>query len=310
MIKSLAKATLRATARRLPWGAQEMLLQTAVDRLGKAVVFRDLARSLSINSATATGINGTFSGTPEDISVFGRYMQTKVWAPELIELIRGFFDARGGTFLDIGANIGLTVVPVARCPGVKCYAFEPEPNNLSFLRDNLIQNGVAETVSVLPIALFDRKATLKFAVSKQNSGDNRIWTDGDGAYNEATWPTTEVQADRLDAVLDATALATPLAVKIDTQGAEPKIFAGGGAVLSRADLIVTEFCPYMMRRLGGDLAAEINFLSEHFREGSIARGDTNTTPSWQPIGGIVSTLRRIAEDEAIGIAYFDVAVRK
>jgi hypothetical protein len=38
------------------------------------------------------------------------------------DLVEGFFrEHSGGTFIDIGANIGLTTVPVARNPSVQCF---------------------------------------------------------------------------------------------------------------------------------------------------------------------------------------------
>ena len=63
------------------------------------------------------------------------YASTGRWAEHTNELIGRFFDKAGrGTFLDIGANIGLTTIPVARRANVACHAFEPEPENFRNLR--------------------------------------------------------------------------------------------------------------------------------------------------------------------------------
>ena len=48
-------------------------------------------------------------------------------------------------------------------------------------------------------------------------------------------------------------LKGPLAVKIDTQGAEPFVVSGGKETLGRAGLIVSEFGPDGMAQLGGNL---------------------------------------------------------
>jgi hypothetical protein len=162
----------------------------------------------------------------------------------------------------------------------------------------------------MPIAVFDRKATLQFAISRENFGDHRIQSAGDGAFHEGSWPAIAVQADRLDDVIDAGSIAGPLAVKIDTQGAEPGIFAGGPNLLAAASLIALEFSPYMMKRQGGDIGAEIAFLESNFKEGSIVRGDSDDTPEWKPIADIAAELRRLATDEGIATAYFDLVVRR
>ena len=59
--------------------------------------------------------------------------------------------------------------------------------------------------------------------------------------------TIEVEALPLD---DAAGEAQqPLVIKIDTQGAEPYVFAGGREVIGRAGLLVSEFWPYGIAQL-------------------------------------------------------------
>jgi hypothetical protein len=125
-------------------------------------------------------------------------------------------------------------------------------------------------------------------------------------------PTIQVKSERLDALhLD---LQRPLAVKIDTQGAEPNIFAGGRETLAKADLIAFEFWPYGMRRIGGDVSQMIDFVADTFPEGSIAVGDKDDEDrTWRPIKEICAELRHIASDPARMdnyLIYFDVLVRK
>lgn len=310
-VKTAVKGALRRISLRLPAGARRTLLDAMTESFGRAIVFRDLGRTFAVTSLSVHGDYGTIHGSLDDLVVFRRYMETKTWAPELSGLVSSVFAAHGGgTYLDIGANIGLTTVPVAQSAKVRCYAFEPEPTNLSYLRQNVAENCRHGNVSILPIALFDRRTTLQFALSKENFGDHRIYTAGDGAFREGSWSTIDVQADRLDDVIDASSIARPLVAKIDTQGAEPRIFAGGRGILSLANLIVLEFWPYMMKRLGGDAGAEIGFLEANFREGSVTQGDSGAAPEWRPIGAVAADLRRYAADDGISVAYFDVMVRK
>jgi FkbM family methyltransferase len=196
---------------------------------------------------------------------------------------------------------------------VQCYGFEPEPRNFSYLKQNIEENCPHGNVLLEKLALFDCKDILEFELSPVNFGDHRVRTSGvNGVYQEGARMTISVAADRLDSVMQVHALKQPIAVKIDTQGAEAKIFSGGQKVLSGASLIALEFWPYGMRRVGGDVEAWIEFLGSNFREGSIAEGDTDTPPRWRPIPAIVRELHELwAESPAsVGRRYVDVIVRR
>ena len=162
------------------------------------------------------------------------------------------------------------------------------------------------------LALFDCKGKIKFELSPSNLGDHRIRiAETDGLVGEASRETIFVDADRLDDIVDINRLKRPIAVKIDTQGAEPNVFIGGATTMATVDLVMLEFCPHLMRRIGGDVEVEFQILAAHFREGQIASGDTEgALVNWRPISAVVEELRRYWEDPAIGMKYFDVIVRK
>ena len=74
-------------------------------------------------------------------------MKNRTWAPQLQSLLRTCFKS-GGTFIDVGANIGLTLVPVASNRSVRCYGFEPEPLNFSYLARNVAANCKFDNVTL------------------------------------------------------------------------------------------------------------------------------------------------------------------
>lgn len=77
------------------------------------------------------------------------------------EFFCDFFTRAGsGTYLDIGANIGLTTIPVAQNPRVACKAFEPAPHNFRYLSHNVAANCPHGNVDLFNLALFDRRATM------------------------------------------------------------------------------------------------------------------------------------------------------
>jgi hypothetical protein len=156
---------------------------------------------------------------------------------------------------------------------------------------------------------------LPFELAERHSGDNRIsLTDAEGEKDEHHRQKISVLAKRLDDVIAD--VAEPVAVKIDVQGAEPFVLAGGRRLLSQARLLSLEFWPYSMRRMGGDISTMIVFLAEHFQEGSIspggnvaaAAGTLDEQAIWQPIASIAAFLREPPNTGSDD--YLDVAVRK
>lgn len=297
----------------LPWTSRKALLDAMIQSIGVQNVFCEVGNRLSVTSVNVKGEYGTFTGSMDDIYLLGRYMQERTYAPELIALLREFFTARGGgTFIDIGANIGLTLAPIANIPNVSSHGFEPAPKNFAYLTHNIATNCQNAKVSLWQLALFDKKSTLRFALSKVNSGDHRIQLNqSGGVFDDQNWEKIDVPTDRLDDL--AIEIKQPLAIKMDTQGAEPNIFAGGKRILSVASVIAFEFWPYGMGLLGGDIIKWIEFLAGMFKEGSIVDGDGVKAMNWKSIDEICSELKRLWSNPNISTnryRYFDVIVRK
>lgn len=243
-------AGLRALLGLLPKGANIVILHALTSVLG-------------ISGVRFRGEEGEFLGSPQDLHAMGLYVRTGRYSPELVSFVAAQLNGRG-TFVDIGANIGLTTVPVAR-RGSRCISFEPDPENFRFLSEN--SRSVADRVTLHNLALYDRKGELSFSLSPYNSGDHRVAGKGEGIYGESRRTIIKVPAARLDDVLDIATLSRPVVVKIDTQGAEPGIFRGGERFLSQADVIIFEFSVYLMRQQGGDETYLIDFVRRHFGRG-------------------------------------------
>src|SRR5205823_1582811 len=63
---------------------------------------------------------------------------------------------KGGTVIDIGAQMGYYALPFARAagPSGKVFAFEPEPSNLVLLKKNIAANRY-ENITIIPKAVGD-----------------------------------------------------------------------------------------------------------------------------------------------------------
>jgi FkbM family methyltransferase len=261
VMKNLAKALIRAGVKRLPWGANEALFEAVASRIGADDVIARCAPRLNYLHLCAEGKYGLMQSSLNDGLLLPTYGRTGSYDEDLATLFHEFFARHdGGTYLDIGANIGLTVIPVATDPRVKCLAFEPDPMNNRHLRANVQRNCRNSNVEICPVALFSSRTRMRFVRSEQNIGDHRVDPSGSAAGHAV-----EVDAVPLDEF--AGVVQGAVAVKMDTQGAESFVIAGGRGVLSRASLVVLEFSPPHMRAVGSDPHIVLEYLAGFTRIG-------------------------------------------
>ncbi len=131
-----------------------------------------------------------------------------------------------GAALDIGANVGLTTVLLARCGEGPVYAFEPHPPTFGYLQKTIAANGLAN-VSAVNLALGREAGTLPFFVDTDSSASHVVSPDAGGREGAIEVPISTV--DAFAATLDR-----PVSfIKIDAEGAEPGILAGAAATLAR-----------------------------------------------------------------------------
>ena len=147
----------------------------------------------------------------------------------------------GATYLDIGANIGLTAIAgaVAR-PDLRVVAFEPVPSNTDLLDRNVRANEIANC-TVIHSALAEREGQLTMS-------DDGPWSvvdiSGSGAVHA---PVTTLDkycnwhmgGRRIDLI------------KIDVEGYEPNVLAGARETITRWSPIIFRFPGGIYGRLMG-----------------------------------------------------------
>lgn len=122
----------------------------------------------------------------------------------------------GTTVLDIGANIGMMCCSLAvQRPDLEIVAIEPVPENLRCLRENIAANGITN-VEVIHAGVAEKPGKLRFD------------TSGPWSSVQATGG-TEVDCLTLDS-LDYSNVGL---IKIDVEGWEPNVIAGGSQLLSQ-----------------------------------------------------------------------------
>ncbi|MGI8978698.1 MAG: FkbM family methyltransferase [Pirellulaceae bacterium] len=122
----------------------------------------------------------------------------------------------GDEVLDIGAAAGYYTLLSAKLVGTsgRVVSFEPDPNNLQFLRSHVEQNGLSQ-VTILPIALADETGTAPFG-GGTGTGTGRLCENG----------VVQVAVRRLDDIAAEMDLR-PQHLKIDVEGAEMAVLRGG-----------------------------------------------------------------------------------
>lgn len=272
----------------------------------------DMAQVAGLDLVMAHGRNGDILVPLADPVISRAYLHEGVWSPAMLDLLTSAL-ARGGTLVDIGANIGLTTVPIAKLDGVRVIAFEPHPLNLRSLRASLAWNDLTDRVDVRDVALADASGWMSMEIAAANIGDHRLRpasTPIEDLFGEGSRETLTVTVARLDDVIDEGTLARPIVVKVDVQGAEALVLEGGRATLAAADLIVMEFWPYGLRRMGCEPSTLLATLAELFSELALLPSTVGEPlrfhPS-QPDG--VALVTRALQEQPTADAHVDVVLR-
>jgi FkbM family methyltransferase len=261
-----------------------------------------LAAEYNVRAFTIEGKYGMLQGSARDSAILRTYAETGTWAGRTVELVRGYFADRSGLYVDIGANIGTTLIPIAQKADVTCVALEPEPVTYQYLLNNIAANCVHGNVQTHQVAAFSSRSSLLFEVSPDNAGDNRLrMTEATGSLGEELWHSLRVPAVPLDEIIPID--SRELVVKIDTQGAEPHVIEGGKATIARAGLLIMEFWPYGMMRMGADQTELLRFLASNFKLMSIAHGEAGAIPEPRPMKEACEKLSDLSLDPNV---YVDI----
>lgn len=191
----------------------------------------------------ADGEYGTFEGSAADQVVMAEYRTLGSWAKGMVSLVVDrLFGAGPGTFIDVGANLGLVVVPVVERTGSIGIAFEPEPRNFGYLTRNVARHGLGSRIECHAAACYSEPGSLRLSLSSDNLGDHRLQPGAADAQRiELDRPEIEVAAVRLDDVLRGRELPHPIVVKLDAQGSEVRVLEGARETLARADYVISEY---------------------------------------------------------------------
>lgn len=143
--------------------------------------------------------------------------------------------------IDIGANEGRFSEEMRILfPTAEIYAFEPLSSCVSRIQKRMAGDA---RFTLFPVALGEEKGSLPIRHSSFHPSSSLLPM---AALHEWLYPKSKeftlepVPVEQLDSILTEKALTGPVLVKIDVQGYEDRVIAGGTATLAKADLIIIE----------------------------------------------------------------------
>jgi FkbM family methyltransferase len=162
----------------------------------------------------------------------------------------------GDTVYDIGANVGYVSLSLAKQVGSSGYvaAFEPVPQNIEVLREN-IRNNELTNVQVFDVAASEKQgqAIIRFAGNLAMA--SLVWHKGNALSTEVV-----VKTVALDDLVEAGDLpGRPKFVKIDVEGAEGLTLVGMKRTLAAAKPVVFIECSETGRETAWQLLRQLEY---------------------------------------------------
>jgi len=158
----------------------------------------------------------------------------------------------GMNVIDIGANVGITTVTVARKIGRrgKLYSFEPTPEYFNILKENISSNGL-ENVKVYELAVTDQVGRVPFSQKELSSGI--VFEEGAKKF--------EVSTTSIDRFLSEEKIERIDLINMDCEGSELLVLKGAKETLQKNKVkIFCEIHHDFLKELGQSVEELVQYL--------------------------------------------------
>jgi FkbM family methyltransferase len=161
----------------------------------------------------------------------------------------------GMTVVDVGANLGLYSLAIAKLVGEsgRVYSFEPSPSLYCAAARNIERNNRGRIIRLENVGLGSKTGTATLDLGVFNSGNNRLVESSQHAT------AVQVPITRLDDILPDLTVDW---IKIDSQGWEIEVLRGMKETLrrNRSVCLYFEYWPAGLRHSGEDPASLTDIL--------------------------------------------------
>lgn len=212
--------------------------------------------------------------------------------PEMVVLRRtlqvlGGID--GGTLVDVGANVGTTVLPGLNLGFADAVAIEPGPETARLLRANCALNGRHDQVTVVEAAASDEEGEAELDVSRSP-----------GTYAlaaGAAHATVRVAVVSIDGLVRRGTI-DPRRVSlfwIDAQGHERRVLEGASSLLAERPPLVLALRRRKLERDEGGLDRLLELLAPGYAKVVDLRAPNLLAPRWKPATRAFADVPQILE---------------
>ncbi|HYK57403.1 MAG TPA: FkbM family methyltransferase [Flavisolibacter sp.] len=197
--------------------------------------------------------------TSPDSYIEWTILSTGTYEPEIEKLI-ALSLKEGDVALDIGANIGLQSLRMARCVGNsgQVLAFEPLTHLQQKLKQNTLLNRLGN-IRILPYALSDRENELSYSINEN------AWNQGAFSLGQVQTGNTEqsIQIKKGDLLPEIQQLPKLDLIKIDVEGFEFPVLKGLQQTLEKfKPRLIFEYDQNYWRNCQQDIDYCYQFLQE------------------------------------------------
>lgn len=175
----------------------------------------------------ARGVRIALPPDPRQISTYV-FLEQEDWFEDEADFVCRLSEP-GGRMLDIGSSFGFYSLNHARAGGetARVWAFEPTPEVCAHLRESIRLNGLAN-LTLVETAVGAASGRARFAVQKSSELNSLNTADG----------TLEVAVAALDDLDQEHGFGAVDFVKLDVEGHETAVIAGGAAFFARESPLV------------------------------------------------------------------------
>jgi len=171
--------------------------------------------------------------------------------------------------IDIGANVGITTVTIARKIGKrgKLHSFEPVPEYFDILKENISSNGL-ENAKVYELAVTDQVGRAPFYQKELSSGI--VFQEGAKK--------SEVSTTSIDRFLSGEKIERIDLINMDCEGSELLVLKGAKETLRKNELkIFCEIHHDFLKQLGQSVEELVQYLQGlEFQVRSVSLNDLKT----------------------------------
>lgn len=153
--------------------------------------------------------------------------------PITLAWILGF--ERDEILVDVGANFGVFALTAAIVRKARVFAFEPQSQNFALLHQNIVDNDLADLVKAWPLALSDEQKIGELHVMGFGAGNaNHAFGEAKNFHlHDQKFPHSQGSVSTtLDILVADGVIPVPDHIKIDVDGFEYKVIAGGETLLA------------------------------------------------------------------------------